>query len=266
MDDLQTTMYFPQKEDTNIPTECLFNLWRTWNVTFQMVKYRKYINFHSKILGEVNEIEDFEEWVTLFKPLLNLSPEDKSSELRLIREARKQLDSEVYSKIREAMEFTCEDKDGKSVLVMWYPSSKLGKKMAEAIEQKLTSRGIEILILLHNSKISPEAKKIFSTIRLKGIILDVFFDHELFVNIFTHPFVKPHIICSEKTKEEVFKTFNVRQEEGEYPGLPLIFQTDPPVKFIGARPGQLIKILRDSYTMTLPSGKRGTSVSYRLVI
>lgn len=70
-----------------------------------------------------------------------------------------------------------------------------------------------------------------------------------------HRFVPKHIILSEEEKKEVIRRF----AGGDPYKLPYILITDPVVKAIGAKPGDVIKIIRKSPTA-------GEAIYYRLVV
>ena len=73
--------------------------------------------------------------------------------------------------------------------------------------------------------------------------------------LLSHRLVPKHIILSEEEKKEVIEKF----AGGDPYKLPYILVTDPVVKAIGAKPGDVIKIIRKSPTA-------GVSVYYRLVV
>jgi len=74
------------------------------------------------------------------------------------------------------------------------------------------------------------------------------------LNIMNHELVPLHMIISEKEKEELLKKYNIVTS-----GLPKIMDTDPVSIYIGAKPGQILKIIRKSDTAK-------EAVSYRLVV
>jgi len=74
------------------------------------------------------------------------------------------------------------------------------------------------------------------------------------IDVLRHELVPEHIILSDKEAKEVLEKYNVTIDQ-----LPKIFDTDPVVRAIGAKPGQIIKIIRKS-----PTAKK--SVAYRVVI
>jgi DNA-directed RNA polymerase subunit H len=74
------------------------------------------------------------------------------------------------------------------------------------------------------------------------------------VNLQDHVLVPKHEILKESEAQELLKLLGVSNEQ-----LPKIKSTDPIVKEIGAKPGDIVKITRKSHTA-------GISIFYRLVI
>lgn len=68
-----------------------------------------------------------------------------------------------------------------------------------------------------------------------------------------HHLVPKHEVMTEKEKEKVMKSFNVTEKQ-----LPKILHSDPVIKEIGAKIGDLIKITRNSQVA-------GKTVYYRIV-
>ncbi len=73
-------------------------------------------------------------------------------------------------------------------------------------------------------------------------------------DIFTHDLVPEHIICPDEELKELLEKYNIKRRH-----LPKIFASDPAVKAVGAKPGQVVKIFRESNIA-------GHSIAYRLVI
>jgi DNA-directed RNA polymerase subunit H len=73
-------------------------------------------------------------------------------------------------------------------------------------------------------------------------------------NLFEHAMVPKHEILSDKEKEELLQKFKVHPYQ-----LPYIRFSDPGVKAIGARPGEVVKITRNSPTA-------GKYYAYRFVV
>ena len=72
--------------------------------------------------------------------------------------------------------------------------------------------------------------------------------------ILTHVLVPKHELLNEEEKLDVLKTFNVRDDQ-----LPKIFSTDPAIKHLKVKIGDLIKISRQSLTA-------GQTTYYRVVV
>jgi len=70
-----------------------------------------------------------------------------------------------------------------------------------------------------------------------------------------HVLVPKHILLSEQEKEEVIKKYGIKKLNQ----FPKILKTDPIIKMLGAKDGDLIKIIRNEN-----SGKE--SIYYRVVI
>lgn len=73
-------------------------------------------------------------------------------------------------------------------------------------------------------------------------------------NLFEHILVPKHEILTPEEKEKVLKEYRVQPYQ-----LPQIRSSDPAAKAIGARPGDIVRVIRDSPTA-------GKYVSYRYVI
>ncbi|MEM3382964.1 MAG: DNA-directed RNA polymerase subunit H [Nitrososphaerales archaeon] len=79
-------------------------------------------------------------------------------------------------------------------------------------------------------------------------------EEELHIDITKHIFVPKHVILTPEEAKEVLKKYNAKPEQ-----FPYILSTDPVIKEIGAKPGDLIKIIRRSETA-------GEAIYYRYVV
>jgi DNA-directed RNA polymerase subunit H (RpoH/RPB5) len=73
-------------------------------------------------------------------------------------------------------------------------------------------------------------------------------------DIHEHVLVPRHETISEEEKKQLFEKYNITPDQ-----LPKILDTDPVSKSIGARSGQIVKIIRKSHTAK-------ESVGFRLVV
>jgi len=74
------------------------------------------------------------------------------------------------------------------------------------------------------------------------------------LEILRHKLVPSHVILSENEKKELFDNLKITPDQ-----LPKILNTDPTSISIGAKPGQIVKIIRKSFTA-------GEAVAYRFVV
>ena len=74
------------------------------------------------------------------------------------------------------------------------------------------------------------------------------------MDITKHDFVPKHVLLTENEKEDVLKKYNILLRQ-----LPRILLTDPVVKILNAKIGDVIKIIRKSPTA-------GETVYYRVVV
>jgi len=73
-------------------------------------------------------------------------------------------------------------------------------------------------------------------------------------SVFEHELVPKHIVLSKEEAEEVLKKYHVKPHQ-----LPYIKKNDPAIKEIGAKPGDIVKIIRKSPTA-------GEAIAYRYVV
>jgi len=74
------------------------------------------------------------------------------------------------------------------------------------------------------------------------------------INILKHELVPEHIILREEEKKELRERLKIKTGQ-----LPKILSNDPVVKSIGAKEGDVLKIIRKSATA-------GIAIYYRLVV
>ena len=73
-------------------------------------------------------------------------------------------------------------------------------------------------------------------------------------NVLEHMMVPAHDIMEEEGISSLLSTYHITREQ-----LPKVYHDDPSVKAIKAKPGDVIRIVRESHTA-------GRAESYRLVI
>ncbi|MEM1658510.1 MAG: DNA-directed RNA polymerase subunit H [Candidatus Jordarchaeales archaeon] len=129
------------------------------------------------------------------------------------------------------------------------PSNKIiGTAVVREVREKIKEIGAGKGIIVGGKRSTPIAEDMADE---SGIELLV--DYPPF-NIFEHELVPKHEVLSEEEKKLLLETFHVKEDQ-----LPKIKDTDPAVKAIGAKPGDIIRIIRKSPTA-------GGTVFYRYVV
>jgi DNA-directed RNA polymerase subunit H len=119
------------------------------------------------------------------------------------------------------------------------------KDLAREMEETDSQRGM----LVGGLRFTPAAKKMALISRVE--LVDGGYAS---FDLFEHELVPTHIIAPEEEIQLVLDHYGIEKNQ-----LPRIFRDDPAVKVLGARPGQIIRIERDSPTA-------GKTFYYRLVV
>jgi len=145
-------------------------------------------------------------------------------------------------------------KNGKKFLIRVVAQSNLssgsiGVRWVRSMKKELEKRDMDG-ILVGGGIFTPSAK-----VEARRKNIELISGNELpSFNIFKHKLVPKHEIISKKEAEELLKKYRVKPWK-----LPLINVSDPAAKMIGAKPGDILKITRESPTA-------GKAIAYRYVI
>jgi len=119
------------------------------------------------------------------------------------------------------------------------------RDLAREMEETESQRGM----FVGGLRFTPAAKKIALVSRIE--LVDGGYAS---FDLFEHELVPPHIIAAEDEIQLVLDHYGIEKKQ-----LPRILRDDPAAKVLGARPGQVIRIQRESATA-------GTAFYYRLVV
>jgi DNA-directed RNA polymerase subunit H (RpoH/RPB5) len=136
-----------------------------------------------------------------------------------------------------------------------------------------TARAIESFIeQIYNTQLKPEDKLIlvaperiniqgssFETMlnnfyNQKGYYVQIISLPQLLINIVNHRDVPHHEVIEENEKKDILLKYHIKPEN-----LPVILRDDAMARYLGLRPGEIVRILR-------PSPTSGTYVSYRMCV
>ncbi len=135
-------------------------------------------------------------------------------------------------------------------VLAFFVKDKICIKKIKEIEQFINT-DIGYILLIYNNSITSFAKQAIKT----DLECDVqlFTESELSFNVTKHFLVPKHEILSKNEKIEF-----VKKNKLKVTNIPRIFDNDPVIKYYYGKPGDLVKITRDSET-------NGCSIYYRIV-
>lgn len=142
-----------------------------------------------------------------------------------------------------------EDVEGKRILI-WTTSltDAIGVKHINQMTKYMSSKNVESGIIV-SEKYTQSAKSLARKNNIELIPQDF-----PSFNIFKHYLVPIHEVLSPEERKAVLEKYRVEQYK-----LPRIKTSDPIIRVIGAKPGDIVKIIRRSPTA-------GESVYYRYVV
>lgn len=167
-------------------------------------------------------------------------------------------DTNSEKNLKEDMNFLIEKKNEKT-MVFWPIETKINQNINQ-IKNEMDNNNCRIAIVIVDDSITIAAKSIISNYRKEKIYIDVFYTKNFTIDIMKHTYVPKHIICSPEEKEIIYDSYQI-DSDSETRILPNILSTDPIIKIIGGRKGDVIKIIRDSETI-----KGHKIIVYRIVV
>ena len=121
-------------------------------------------------------------------------------------------------------------------------------ELEEYDELIIICNDVNILISKKYSNFMSKLENIYN----KNYFVQIFNLDSLLYDVTKHVLVPEHIILTDDEKQQLLDEYNITEDK-----LPRISRFDPVGKFIGIRPGQVCKIIRNSYTC-------GESLYYRI--
>ena len=170
------------------------------------------------------------------------------------RKARVFMEMRGYKEMRRSelegvVEFLVKAPRREETILMWCASERVGVELLRRMLRKMNAVGVKKGMIIAHSGITSVAQALA---RERGIEL-IPKDFPSF-NIFKHILVPVHEVLTEKEREVMLKKYRVKVYQ-----LPRIAASDMAVIAIGGRPGDVIRIVRDSPTA-------GKHVFYRHVV
>jgi len=139
-----------------------------------------------------------------------------------------------------------------TIHVAFNGSANVGIKEIKAFAHILQSKNFYTGLYICYAAPTSSALKIIPS--LLPIILEIFREEDLLVNISKHELVPKHILLSPEEKKGLLERYRLKETQ-----LPRIRVDDPMARYLGLRRGQVVKIIRKSETA-------GRYASYRWAI
>jgi DNA-directed RNA polymerase I, II, and III subunit RPABC1 len=243
------------------------SLWMSYRTVMQMLNDRKYIL--SQPLKFINDEEDkdqltitddgYPDFAETLPDFLKYFGIDTQEELSVNDE------SSIKTTLQDALKIKVSKKDDADpVIVSW--CNVLGKPNISNIKVDAANENVQRWIIIVQSKITPYVPPTIRNLEIQGIVIETFMESDLQYNVTHHEFVPRHIICSAATKKEIFEKYSITKKQ-----LPIIKKSDAQVRYLGARKGNLIKIIRPSDSMPKSKTVDGEvkefyDITFRIVI
>ena len=125
----------------------------------------------------------------------------------------------------------------------------LGVAMVRDIVKDMNKKKIKNKIIIGSGKVTRSAKN-----EMAANDIDFIPSQLVLMNILEHEFVPEHEIITSEEAKDLLEKYRITVDY-----LPLILDTDPVARIIGAKPGDMVKITRKSHTA-------GESIIYRLCV
>ena len=153
-------------------------------------------------------------------------------------------------KHKEGTSFLVKTSDGKELLIFCWPTQgTVGVQIVGQVKKIMKDEKTEKGVMVTSGRFTQAAK---TQARRKGIeIIPRLFPS---FNIFEHVFVPKHEIVGTEEREKLLTEYRVQPYQ-----LPRLKSSDPAAKAIDAKPGDIVRIIRDSQTA-------GKYTSYRYVV
>jgi len=153
-------------------------------------------------------------------------------------------------KQKEGSSFQVKTAEGKKLLIYCWPTQgTVGVQVINQVKKVMKDETVDRCILVTSGRLT-QAAKVNARQGAIEIIPRIFPSF----NIFDHILVPRHEILAAEEREKLLNEYRVQPYQ-----LPRIRSTDPGAKAIGAKPGDIVRIVRDSPTA-------GKYISYRYVV
>jgi len=151
---------------------------------------------------------------------------------------------------KDGVRYTLETSKKNRIVLYAIPASNaIGVRYVNQLKKEMDKMDVEEGIMISQGHYTQAAKTLARRDKIELIPLTA-----PAFNIFQHVLVPVHQILTQEEKEEVLEKYKVKPYQ-----LPRIKASDPVAKAIGSKPGDILRIIRNSPTA-------GKYISYRYVV
>jgi DNA-directed RNA polymerase subunit H (RpoH/RPB5) len=170
-------------------------------------------------------------------------------EEEMIKKTVEKFEDDGYKIQRTDKELIGTTQDEKIIVKVVTGEKSIGVSEIRALIKRAEKEEVNETHLVSDSQLTPQAKKMVGEqdirfLEMKHVLIDL---HQ-------HAFVPKHEILSAEDTDELLGKLKVQPDQ-----LPKIRRSDPIIKLLGGKPGEIVRIRRHSPTA-------GTSIYYRLII
>jgi len=171
------------------------------------------------------------------------------AEEEMLRRTIQKFEDDGYSIVRSGKELIGTYEDEKIIIKVITSEKSIGVSEIRSLLKRAEKEKANEVHIVSDAPLTPQAKKVVAEEGIRYMSM-----RNVLIDILQHELVPKHEILSEDEKARLANELKIELSQ-----LPKIRRTDPVIKILGGKPGDVVRIYRRSPTA-------GTSIYYRLVV
>jgi len=171
------------------------------------------------------------------------------AEEEMIKKTIEKFEDDGYTIQRDGSDLIGISEDERIVIKVATGEKSVGVSEVRALLKRAEKEKATEVHLVSDSPLTPQAKKMVAEAGIRFTSM-----RNVLIDLLQHELVPKHEILSEEEKQKLLESLGAGLEQ-----LPKIRKTDPIIKLLGGKPGDVVRIYRKSPTA-------GTSIYYRVVV
>jgi DNA-directed RNA polymerase subunit H (RpoH/RPB5) len=167
----------------------------------------------------------------------------------MLKKTIEKFEDDGYKMERSGQELLGSTEDEKIIVKVVTGEKSIGVAIIRALLKRGEKDQVNEIHLVSDSPLTPQAKKMVAEHGIRYLSMK-----NVLIDMTQHHLVPKHEIVSQDDREQLLKDLGVEASQ-----LPKIRRSDPIVKLLNGKPGDVLRIQRQSPTA-------GTSIYYRLII